>query len=179
MKAIKYLCIAAACGVLATSCNDLDLEPKGILSENTLLKSDEGIKKYLALIYQDAPIEDFNYGQNGDQKGYATDCNEGWHTGNKWQAQKSSPASCAQEAVGRATSYGDGWGYWPYGRIHDINNFLEKLPDYAANYTEQQMLEYTAEGRFLRALYYFGMVKRYGGVPIVDRVLDPTAPIDT
>ncbi len=178
MKAIKYICIAAACGVLATSCNDLDLEPKGILSENTLLKSDEGIKKYMALIYQDAPIEDFNYGQNGDQRGYAVNCNEGWHSGNKWQAQKSSPASCAQEAVGRATSYGGGWGYWPYDRIHDINNFLEKLPDYAANYTEQDMLEYEAEARFLRALYYFGMVKRYGGVPIVDRVLDPTAPIE-
>lgn len=178
MKTIKYLCVAAAFGLMAVSCVDMDLEPKGILGENTLLKSDEGIKKYLALIYQDAPIEDFNYGQNGDQKGYAVNDNGGWHGGNRWQAQKSSPASCAQEAVGRATSYGDGWGYWPYDRIHDINNFLEKLPEYASNFTEQRVLEYEAEGRFLRALYYFGMVKRYGGVPIVDKVQDPTAPIE-
>lgn len=176
MKTINYICLLAALGLTATSCVDMDLEPKGILSENTLLKSDEGIKKYLALIYQDAPIEDFNYGQNGDQKGYAVNAENGWHPGNQWQPQKSSPASCAQEAVGRATSYGDGWGYWPYDRIHDINNFLEQLPAYSANFTDAQLLEYEAEGRFLRALYYFGMVKRYGGVPIVDRTLDPTAP---
>lgn len=178
MKTIKYLSVIAAMGLAAVSCVDMDLDPKGILGENTLLKSDEGIKKYLALIYQDAPIEDFNYGQNGDQKGYAVNAQNGWHPGNQWQPQKSSPASCAQEAVGRATSYGDGWGYWPYDRIHDINNFLEKLPDYASNYTEQALVEYEAEARFLRALYYFGMVKRYGGVPIVKTVLDPTAPVE-
>ncbi|MCM1505127.1 MAG: RagB/SusD family nutrient uptake outer membrane protein [Muribaculum sp.] len=174
----KYLCVAAAFGLMTTSCVDMDLEPKGILGENTLLKSEEGIKKYLALIYQDAPIEDFNYGQTGSQVGYATNNSSGWHTGNKWEAQKSSPASCAQEAVGRATSYGGGWGYWPYDRIHDINNFLEKLPEYASNFTEQEVVEYEAEARFLRALYYFGMVKRYGGVPIVEKVQDPTAPVE-
>ncbi len=174
----KYLCVTAAFGLMTTSCVDMDLEPKGILSENTLLKSEEGIKKYLALMYQDAPIEDFNYGQNGDQVGYAVNDNGGWHGGNRWQPQKSSPASCAQEAVGRATSYGDGWGYWPYDRIHDINNFIEQLPEYASNFTEQEFIEYEAEARFLRALYYFGMVKRYGGVPIVDKVQDPTAPVE-
>lgn len=176
MNKIKSIyAIAAALSLGLASCSDMDLEPKGILAENTLLKSEEGIKRYLALIYQDAPIEDFNYGQNGDQKGYATVAANGWHPGNQWAAQKSSPASCAQEATGRATDYGDGWGYWPYDRIHDINNFLEQLPQYGSNFTAAQVLEYEAEGRFLRALYYFGMVKRYGGVPIVDHTLDASA----
>ncbi|MCM1139942.1 MAG: RagB/SusD family nutrient uptake outer membrane protein [Muribaculum sp.] len=176
MKTIKYLCVIVVLGVLASACSDMDLDPKGILSENTLLKSDEGVKRYLALIYQDAPIEDFNYGQNGDQIGYAVNSNKGWHTSDTWQAQKSSPASCAQEATGRAHDYGNGWGYWPYDRIHDINNFLEQLPNYASNFSPQQVVEYEAEARFLRAFFYFGMVKRYGGVPIVARTLDPTAP---
>ena len=178
MKNIIYLGVAAALGLGAVSCNDMDLEPKGILSENTLLASEEGIKRYLALQYQDAPIEDFNYGQNGDQKGYATVASNGWHPGNQWQPQKSSPASCCQEAVGRATEYGDGWGYWPYDRIHDINNFLEQLPNYSGNMSDQEYEEYVAEGRFLRALYYFGMVKRYGGVPLIDKTLNPTDPYD-
>ena len=178
MKNIIYIGVAAALGLGAVSCNDMDLEPKGILSENTLLASEEGIKRYLALQYQDAPIEDFNYGQNGDQKGYATVASNGWHPGNQWQPQKSSPASCANEASGRALEYGDGWGYWPYDRIHDINNFLEQLPNYSANMSEQQYEEYVAEGRFLRALYYFGIVKRYGGVPLIDKTLNPTDPYD-
>ena len=91
MKTFKYLFILAALGVSITSCNDLELEPKGLLYENVLFQSDNGIKKYMALIYQDLPIEDFNYKQNGDEKGFATVNQGGWHTGNKWQAQKGSP----------------------------------------------------------------------------------------
>ena len=178
MKTLKYIFVAAALGLTATSCYDLDLEPKGLIYENVLFQSDNGIKKYLALMYQDLPIEDFNYCQNGDDKGYATVNQSGWHSGNRWQAQKGSPASCAAEAAGRGTSYGDGWGYWPYDRIRDINNMLEKLPDYRANYKEDDYNAYLGEARFLRAFYYFGIVKRYGGVPIVDKVLDPKAPLE-
>lgn len=72
MKTLKYIFVAAALGLTATSCYDLDLEPKGLVYENVLFQSDNGIKKYLASAYHDLPIEDFNYGQNGDQKGYAT-----------------------------------------------------------------------------------------------------------
>lgn len=176
MKTFKYLFILAALGVSITSCNDLELEPKGLLYENVLFQSDNGIKKYMALIYQDLPIEDFNYKQNGDEKGFATVNQGGWHTGNKWQAQKGSPAAAGAEAAGRDPSYGDGWGYWPYDRIRDINNFIEKLPEYRSYYTEEDYNAYMGEARFLRAFYYFGIVKRYGGVPIVDKVLDPSAP---
>lgn len=178
MKTLKYIFAAAALGFTVTSCYDLDLEPKGLIYENVLFQSDNGIKKYLALMYQDLPIEDFNYCQNGDDKGYATDNQSGWHGGNRWQAQKGSPASCAAEAAGRGTSYGDGWGYWPYGRIRDLNNMLEKLPEYRNNYKENDYNAYLGEARFLRAFYYFGIVKRYGGIPIVDKVLDPKAPLE-
>ena len=72
MKTFKYITAAIALGFAAIACQTLDLEPKGLIYENVLLSSDNGVKKYLALAYQDLPIEDFNYGQNGDQRGYAT-----------------------------------------------------------------------------------------------------------
>ena len=177
MKIFKYVFVAAELGLTVTSCADMDLEPKGLLYDNVLMSSDNGIQKYLALVYQDLPVEDFNYGQNGDQKGYATVNNNGWHVGNQWQAQKSSPASACLEATGRCSEYGDGWGYWPYDRIRDINTLIEKLPQY---YEEgsTELNEHLAEARALRAFYYFGMVKRYGGVPIVRTVLDPLAPVE-
>lgn len=178
MKKLNYLFMAMVLSLTVTSCYDMDLEPKGIIAENTLLKSDNGIKKYFAVIYQDLPIEDFNYKQNGDAKGYATTNQEGWHTGNKWQAQKGSPAAGACEALGRDPSYGDGWGYWPYDRIRDINNFIAAFPDYRENYTEAEYNEHLGEAYFLRAFYYFGLVKRYGGVPIVKEVLDPKGNVD-
>lgn len=173
MKTLKYIILSFALAVTAVSCADLDLDPKGLLYDNVLLGSDNGIQKYLALVYQDLPIEDFNYKQNGDMKGFATVNQSGWHSGNKWEAQKGSPATAGYEALGRDPEYGDGWGYWCYDRIRDINVMIEKLPGF---YEEGKTLnEYLGEARFLRAFYYFGMVKRYGGIPIVRTVLDPLA----
>ena len=64
MKIFKYVFVAAALGLTVTSCADMDLEPKGLLYDNVLMSSDNGIQKYLALVYQDLPVEDFNYGQS-------------------------------------------------------------------------------------------------------------------
>lgn len=173
MKIIKYLFCTVIIGLTVASCNDLELEPKGIIDENTLLRSDNGVMKYLAGIYNDLPIEDFNYKATGDGRGYTH------HDGQFWEAQKGSPATAACEGTGRGETNGDGFGYWPYGRIRDINLFIEALPRYKGNYTEDEYNALLGEGRFLRAFYYFGLVKRYGGVPIVDKVQDPTANIDS
>ena len=178
MKTVKYICMAAALGLTVSSCYDLDLEPKGQIYENVLFQSEQGVQKYFALLYQDLPIEDFNYGQNGDQRGYGSNNNNGWHQGNQWQAQKSSPAECSFEATGRCTSYGGGWGYWPYDRIRDINTFIQNFPNYKANFTDDVYNNLLGEAHFLRAFYYFGMVKRYGGVPIITTVQDPTASLE-
>lgn len=175
MKTFKYIFAVTALGLSVASCNDLELEPKGLVYENVLLSSDNGVKKYLALAYQDLPIEDFNYYQGG---GYGTVNKDGWHNGNRWEAQKNSPASASFEATGRCTSYGDSWGYWPYDRIRDINNMIEQLPNYESNYKEAEYNALLGEAHFLRAFYYFGIVKRYGGVPLVDKVLDPMAPAE-
>lgn len=165
---------ATTLGVAMTSCYDMDLEPKGLIYENGLLNSESGLQKYWALVYQDMPVEDFNYAMNGGHNGFATVNQSGWHVGNIWESQKASPASAALEATGRGLSYGDGFGYWPYDRIRDINNFIANFPAYAENYKAETYEELLAEAYFLRAFYYFGLVKRYGGVPIVDKVLEPT-----
>lgn len=180
MKTYKFLIAAAAFGFTLSSCYDLELEPKGIVGENVLLNSDNGLKKYLVLLYQDLPIEDFNYTHLDDERGYATVRQNGWHSGNVWQANKRSDALASCDAIGfsNGAGYQDQSWYWPYDRIRDVNNLIAKLPDYAANYTESELNEHIAEARFLRAFYYFGMVKRYGGVPIVSEVLDPTAPTE-
>ena len=39
MKTLKYIFVAAALGLTATSCYDLDLEPKGLVYENVLLQA--------------------------------------------------------------------------------------------------------------------------------------------
>lgn len=164
------LFVAVILGFTVSSCQDLDLEPKGIFDEGTLFISDYGIRTYLGAIYNELPIEDFNYYHN---RGYAS----GNNISNYWEGQKNSPAVLGAEATGRRD--GDGTPeYWPYERIRRINNFIEAIPAYTDYYSEDQINEYVGEGRFLRAFYYFGMVKRYGGVPLIKEVQDPAAPLE-
>ncbi len=179
MKAYKYILIAASLMVGASACNNLDLEPKGMLDDGTLFSSEFGVRKYLSGIYNDLPIEDFCYKYADDNKGYSTMNANGYHVGNVWEAQKGYGSTIAGETTGRGNGdMGGQWGYWPYDRVREINVFINGLPTYKDAWTEDRYNELLAEGRFIRAYYYFAMAKRYGGVPIIDKVQDPTLPLE-
>ncbi|MHA4810068.1 RagB/SusD family nutrient uptake outer membrane protein [Flavitalea flava] len=64
-----------------------------------------------------------------------------------------------------------GWGYntwwtWDYGYVRDLNLFIQR-DSAATKLTAADKARFLAEGRFLRANYYFEMVKRMGGVPLI------------
>ena len=62
-----------------------------------------------------------------------------------------------------------------YQGIRRVNFFLEKEPLFPASTQVPEVLKkrWRAQARLLRAYYYFEMMKRWGGVPIVyDEVLD-------
>ena len=178
-KVYRYIFLVAALAVSFASCNKLDLEPKGILDEGTLFNSEFGVKKYLAGLYNDMPIEDFLYKASNDGPiGYGT-ANSNGARNNWWEALKSYGSTSAGETAGRHGDLSGSWGYWPYAKIRDVNVFIANLPNYKENFTDDRYNELLAEGRFIRAFYYFALVKRYGGVPIVAEVLDPTAEMAT
>ena len=183
MKKIKYLIISgfAALVFALTSCNDLSLQPKGIVDESALFGNDAGLQSYLAGIYQNLPVEEFNYDVNNGYLNPVGDPNYGeWNT---WQAAKYFLSNITGETVGWQTDISGksitGFGFWPYDQIRNINTLIEGLPDYKANYTDDAYNSLMGEARFLRAFYYFGMAKRYGGVPVIDRAQNPTAPADS
>lgn len=69
----------------------------------------------------------------------------------------------------------NGWGYgewsiWDYGYIREINLFIERATA-ATALQDADKKRFIAEGRFLRAVYYFEMVKRMGGVPLITKSL--------
>lgn len=67
-----------------------------------------------------------------------------------------------------------GWGYgewgvdWfgSYSYIRDLNLFIAR-DSAATKLTTSDKSRFLAEGRFLRANYYFEMVKRMGGIPLI------------
>lgn len=61
----------------------------------------------------------------------------------------------------------DRWRYYDYELIRDINLSIEKMTELTKNLTDATKNAYLAELRFVRAMVYFEMVKRMGGVPLV------------
>lgn len=58
------------------------------------------------------------------------------------------------------------WSTWDYTLIRELNLFLQRL-EAATKLKDDEKKRFRAEGRFLRAYYYFEMVKRMGGVPLI------------
>ena len=156
------------------SCRDLNLEPKGKLGEPELFGNEYGVKKYFAAIYNDLPIEDFlYYGTNaGDASQYRPN--------NYWEQGKNSLGNMSGEFFNTWVGVdNDGFAYWPYDRIRDVNTFIQHFPNYKENYTDEAYNGLLGEAHFLRAFYYFGLAKRYGGVPLVKEIQNPLAPVET
>jgi hypothetical protein len=161
MKKIIYLVMAVMAGSFY-SCTDLDIPPKNILFDEDIFTPD-GIEAYMAGMYRMLPMDDYNVSGNGGKEG------QGYFGG--WECFRW-PMIATGETVNRhekglylhrAGFWGEGWKI-----IRNANNLIEQLPAYR----EQIALadEWIAEAKFIRAYVYFTMAKRYGGLPIIDRV---------
>ncbi len=58
-------------------------------------------------------------------------------------------------------------GFWAYTQVRKTNEFLFKIDEAVIDQNLKTRLK--GEARFLRAFLYFDMVKRYGGVPIINK----------
>jgi len=62
-------------------------------------------------------------------------------------------------------------GGWNWGRLRNINYFLENYEK--AKVSQEVKMHYAGLARYYRALFYFGMVKRYSDVPWYSKTLNP------
>ena len=64
------------------------------------------------------------------------------------------------------------WNLWNYDLIRDINLAIDKITEVnSPKLTDVMKEQFIAELRFIRALNYFELVKRMGGVPIITEQL--------
>jgi hypothetical protein len=167
---LKTILFALFFGFAVSSCYDLELQPKGILDEPALFGTSYGVQKYFIQLYSKLPIEDFIYYATGagNTSGYRPGNN------NSWEAYKNSQGNMSGETFGwNVAMTGGGWGYWPYADIRNVNVFINNFPNYKDKYDVATYNALMGEARFLRAFFYEGLAKRYGGVPIISKVLDP------
>ena len=179
MKIKSLLILSVICTIGFISCNDLDLEPKGQFGEADFLGSESGVQTFFAGIYGWLPLEDFLY-SNQDSRGYRNNNNDDGRDGDAWgtwESPKNTISMTSGEYVGGNQVNNNGPNYWRYNRVRDINTFINNFEKYKNLYSGVEGLkkfnELLGEARFLRAFIYSGMVKRYGGVPIITEVQDP------
>jgi len=122
----------------------------------------------MARLYSELPIEDFRYSP-------ARGLNFFWiispTPATTGEALSRDQTSSMQENLG-----GWNWDIWhgSYTVIHDCDYFIETLPKYAGTFTKDQINQWLGEAYFVRGMTYFALVKRFGGVPIVNKTLDYT-----
>lgn len=165
----NILSIFSLCALMGLSgCNAfLELEPLDKVSPDQLLETEGGVKALLANIYTMIPMEDFNYRPNAgfNQRGY-DGVNETTNL-----AFLTDEATRSDGGVG--IGY-EGFNYWPYGDIRQVNIFMQNVEKAkeAGTISVADADRMTGEAHFTRAYMYYGLVKRYGGVPLIDKVQD-------
>ncbi|GHT68581.1 glycan metabolism protein RagB [Bacteroidia bacterium] len=147
-----------------SSCVDLDITPKSILTAEDIY-NENGIKAYMAGMYNHLPMEDYHYDINSD--GQAEGGGGGYYVGNGlsvWTYWHSTGENVNRNNTGFNKHRP---GYWDGGFkiIRQANTLIADLPNYPALAT--QSTAWIAEAKFIRAYVYFQLTKRYGGLPKV------------
>lgn len=68
-------------------------------------------------------------------------------------------------------------GDYNYYNIYQANKVIEKGPEVIAKGADEKQVNwYVGEARFFRAFYYFEMLKRFGGVPLIKKTMQVDDP---
>lgn len=135
-------------------CNDLDVPPINIVTDNDIFQDKPGVDAYISLLYKDLPWEDFvRYQKDGSDF---------------WSGEA---LTCTGDFKGNYS--GTQFRWWGYTSIRNVNYLIQELPKYKDNFSEKDYNAYLGEAYLIRAYYYFGLVKLYGGVPIIKEPQDP------
>ncbi|WP_083645912.1 RagB/SusD family nutrient uptake outer membrane protein [Christiangramia flava] len=150
----KHISILMVMAVLAGSCTSdsefLDREPTNILTQDQIFSDSELPLSILADFYN----RYYDFGRIEDWPSVADFNVAFWSEAGRYGHFQNSDRG-----------YGD-WGNWDYGYIREINLFMERLQA-SEELAESDKTRFLAEARFLRASYYFTLVKRMGGVPLI------------
>lgn len=154
------------------ACNKLNVPPTNIVQDKDVF-TDAGMLAYMAALYSRLPIEDFKYS--------AAEGTEGFDT---WNNILIPSLNTGENANGNNSGFQNpARGYWKSGYlvIRNANYLIENLPNYVASLTQEKVEKWISEARFVRAYTYFALVRRYGGVPIINQVQElngaDTAPL--
>lgn len=137
----------------------LDLEPLDKIDGKALFSDPEGVKLYMANIYSQLPIEDFNYLRTGFNA---------WYGENMVSAMFTDECTHS-EYVDKLNPSNFLWFENAYSVLRDVNSLADIIPS-LESITEEERNLIIGEVAFCRAYIFYALVARYGGVPIIEKV---------
>ncbi|MBC6999828.1 RagB/SusD family nutrient uptake outer membrane protein [Cytophaga sp. FL35] len=141
---------------LGISCEkDLNLNPINQISEDVFFTQENDFKIFTNQFYGSLP----GFGRS-NRDNYADIGNAGGH-----------PVSNSDYIEAQGNGFGADWG-GNYATIRFTTYLINRVQELEDQELKNQVMVYEGEARFFRALAYFRLLKDYGGVPIVDKVLD-------
>lgn len=175
MKKLLYI-VSSLLTAFTVGCTSLDQPSLNIVQDKDIFASEKSVSYYMSSLYSLMPIEDFKFG---------TDMEDGFFRAGILRnlSNNTGEGLNAKHANGGGGIANPARGYWTnaYKIIRQANYFIETVPAFAANFNndDRKIAQWIAEVRFIRAYTYFALVKRYGGVPILDRVQNfPGQPLE-
>ncbi len=164
----KLLTVCGLCLGL-NSCADMDVLPFNTIPEDKIAANESGITADLVTLYRYLPIEDFNYSKsildfNPTRSGYTEFGGIPFmlHMGGEAVPHKA-------DYVGMNYN-GTDFGAWNYEAVRNVNKFKDMVEKNQSAFNAEQVKTWRGEAYMMRAYLYFGLVKRYGGVPLITSV---------
>ncbi|MDR2776085.1 MAG: RagB/SusD family nutrient uptake outer membrane protein [Tannerella sp.] len=148
--------------LIFTSCESfLDKMPTGTMTTDSELKSNESALALVNSAYQNARVTN----RMVEGWGSGTMLLLEYMTGKATSENSQSNFKDFQDlAVSARTAYIADWWQYCYAGIADCNLALEKIKEFST-LNEKLALRYEGEIKFMRAFYYFYLVRIFGDVP--------------
>lgn len=156
-KIINYIIVMTA--LIVTSCDALDLAPQDYYAEGNFWKNESQVSGYLTGLHSQLRNMSGTFFIMGEQRGGLFLANGTFGTGMdnviliNHNLKENSP----------------GYSNWAgmYGNLIDINMFIYKLEGGLPFLSKEKADYYLGQAHGLRALYYFYLLRTWGGVPLI------------
>ncbi|MDR0698197.1 MAG: RagB/SusD family nutrient uptake outer membrane protein [Tannerella sp.] len=161
-----FVALVIATGAMYQSCNFLDIDPyiTDLFSLDTVFAKRLYTEKYLYNVYSYMTDEGSVIANQGNSQPWVLITDEGLsslhnttHPYNYFANNQIQSANLYR--------YGDRWNHF-YEAIRKANTFIIQAPN-CKEVSEVQISQWIGEAMFLKALFYFELMKMWGPVPIV------------
>lgn len=166
---IKTFCLGVVLSATMIACNNyLDVKPQGQINEEAAISDPEAATNLVTGIYNNLWLGNVHGFPYIGVTNIASDDADKGSNPDDGSATQGALDNLTMDA--NTTTLNDIWsGY--YQAIARANKALQVLG--SANIDEGLKNRLQGESRFLRAYLYFNLVRFFGGVPLVDKVLTP------